>query len=84
MRLPITDYLRANDIPVGLTHTQVDGVRILANLVAIITRTLMDKDIIVTDLGDPESQWDLEAMVHAVEQLGGSFTDPDIDNVEVA
>jgi len=86
-KYPIKDMLegRGADIPVGLTHTQVDGVRLLANLFAIFIRTLVEKDILNEDFADSLGMdWDLDHLIYAIEQLGGAYDEPDFDNVEVA
>jgi hypothetical protein len=79
-----TTILAAADIPTGLTHTQVDGIRLLANVQVIILRTLLNAELIGDQLGSEGSEWDLEAVIYALEQMGGSFEEPDIDNVEDA
>lgn len=85
VRYPIADILRALDIPVGLTHLQVDGIRLLSNLMVVVIRTLMEKDILNEQFLDEFGMdYDLEHLEYAIEQLGGSFSDPDFDNVEDA
>ncbi len=82
---PIAELLRAADIPVGLTHTQVDGIRLPANVAAILIRTLQGKEIIDETFADELGMdWDLNHLIYAVEQLGGSFENPDLDDVEEA
>ena len=82
---PISEVLRAADIPVGLTHTQVDGIRLLANMVAIIIRVMQREKILNEDFTDDAGMtWDLDHIIYALEQLGGSFAEPDLDHVEVA
>ena len=83
--IAIADILRAADIPVGLTHAQVDGIRLIANLMAIFLRALIAKDILGEDLTDDLGMdWDLEHIIYALESLGGTYHEPDLDNVEVA
>jgi len=85
LRTAISKYLRAPDIPEGLTHSQVDGVRLLANLVAIMLRTLIARDLLDEDFADDLGiGWDLDHIVYVLEQLGGSYHEPDFDGVEDA
>ena len=42
----VADMLRALDIPVGLTHEQVGAITTLANLVVVLVRTLIAKDVL--------------------------------------
>lgn len=84
VRIPLRDLLRNVDIPTGLTHAQVDGLRLLSNMVVILIRTLIDRGIIDENMGDNDSNWDLDTLIHSIESLGGSFDTPDMDNVEVA
>jgi len=84
-KFSIARVLRAADIPVGLTHTQVDGLRLLANLTVIVLRTLIARDLLDEDFADDLGMdWDLEHIIYALEQLGGSYEEPNLDNVEVA
>jgi len=82
---PIKDVIRQPDVPVGLTHTQVDGIRLLANMTAILIRTLVDREILDETFADELGMdWDLDHIIYALEQLGGSYHNPDFDDVEVA
>jgi len=84
-RYPIADLLRAADIPVGLTHEQVAGVTYLANLVVVLIRTLIAKELLDETFADELGMdWDLEHIVYALESLGGTYHEPDFDNVEDA
>jgi len=84
-RYPVADLLRAADIPVGLTHTQVDGLRLLANLMAVLIRVMREEELIDEDFADSFGMgWDLAHIIYVLEQLGGSFENPDFNNVEVA
>ncbi len=84
-RISMATLLTQPDIPTGLTHTQVDGVRLLANLMAILLRTLMGKDILDESFADEFGMdWDLNTIIYAIEQLGGTYHDPDFDGVESA
>ncbi len=84
-RFPIADVLRQPDIPTGLTHAQVAGIGLLANLMSILLRTLMDKDILDETFADQFGMdWSLNSIIYAIEQLGGTYHDPDFDQVESA
>ena len=81
-RYPIADMLRAADIPVGLTYTQVAAITTLANLVVILTRTLIDRGVLDESFTDENGMdWDLDHIIHAIEQMGGTYHDPDLDDV---
>ena len=84
-KYPIADILRAADIPVGLTHAQVAGVTYLANLVVVLIRTLIARDLLDEDFADELGMdWDLEHIIYALESLGGTYHEPDFDAVEDA
>ena len=84
-KYPLADILRAVDIPIGLTHTQVDGIRILANLMVIVVRTLIGREILDEDFADDSGmEMSLEDIIHILEQLGGSYSEPDFDALEDA
>ena len=78
-RYAIADMLRAADIP-SLTYTQVAAVTALANLVVILVRTLIERGILDESFGDSGGMdWDLDHIIYAVEQMGGSYHEPDLD-----
>ena len=78
----IAAMLRAADIPTGLTYTQVAAITTLANLVVILTRTLIERGVLDESFTDENGMdWDLEHIIHAIEQMGGTFHDPDLDDV---
>lgn len=83
VKYSLSDLLRAADIPVGLTHAQVAGIGLLANVIVVLIRTLIAKDVLdeafIDSLG---MEWDLDHLIYVLEQLGGSFTDPDFTNVD--
>ena len=84
-RISMATLLTQPDIPVGLTHTQVAGVSLLANLVAILIRALIDKGILDETFADELGMdWDLNHIIYAIEQLGGAYHEPNFDNVEDA
>ena len=80
-QLPVADLLRAADIP-ALTYSQVATITALANLTAILIRTLIQRGILdesfVDDLG---MNWDLDHLAYAIEQMGGNYSNPDLDDV---
>ena len=88
-RYPVSDLLRAADIPVGLTHTQVAGITYLANLVVILIRTLIERGVLDETFADGTGEdydldWDLDHLIYVVEQLGGTYREPHFDHVEDA
>lgn len=74
MQLPITNFLRAQDIP-ALTYTQVQAITALANLLAYLIKTLIARDVLDESfMGD----YDLEGIIQSIEAMGGDFGEPDI------
>ncbi len=74
---PIASVLRAADIPSGLTYSQVGAITTLANLVVILIRTLIDRDVLdekFLESGD----FDLESITEAIALMGGDYQKPDI------
>ncbi len=79
-RIAIADVLRAADIP-ALTHAQVAAVTTLAGLMAILIRTLIDRDILDESFGDSLGlDVSLDTIIYSLEQIGGGmpYSDPDI------
>ena len=76
-RYPIAAILRAADIPTGLTYTQVQAITALSNLVAVLIRTLIAREVIDENFLE-EGEMDLEAITEAIELMGGDYGDPDI------
>ena len=73
----IADVLRAADIPTGLTYSQVGAITTLANLVVILIRTLIDRDVLdekFLESGD----FNLESITEAIALMGGDYQKPDI------
>ena len=63
----------------------MDGIRLIANLMAIFLRALIAKDILGEDLTDDLGMdWDLEHIIYALESLGGAYHEPSCDAVEDA
>ena len=84
-RISMGTLLTQPDIPVGLTHAQVAGVSLLANLVVILIRVLIEKEILDETFADELGlNWDLNHLIYAIEQLGGDYSEPNFDNVESA
>lgn len=73
----IADVLRALDIPTGLTHEQVSEISKLANLVVVVVRTLIARGILDEHFLE-DGEYDLEAIVQSIEDMGGDFGEPDI------
>ena len=75
-RLAIADILRAADIP-ALTYAQVGAIKTLANLTAVLVRTLIARDILDEQFLE-EGEYDLAAIVQTIEDMGGDFIEPDL------
>ena len=77
----LADMLRAADIPIGLTYTQVAAISALANLVVILIRTLIERQVLDESFADSLGlDWDLDHIIYAVEQMGGTYHSPDLDD----
>lgn len=74
---PIASVLRATDIPVGLTYSQVGAVKALANLVAVLIRTLINREVLDESFLE-DGGLDLEAIIFTIEEMGGAYHDPDL------
>lgn len=81
-RYPIADVLRALDIPTGLTYTQVASISALANLVVILIRTLIDRDVLSESFLENDDI-DLDHIIAAVESMGGSYHEPGLEAADV-
>jgi len=77
----IADVLRAADIPAGLTYTQVTAVTALANLVVILIRTLVDRQVLGESFLE-DGDYNLDDLVEAIENMGGDYGDPDLTGSE--
>lgn len=77
IRYPIADVIRTADVPTGLTYTQVASVKTLANLITILIRTLIDREILDESFLE-NNDFDLDHLIYSIEQIGGSYHDPDI------
>ncbi len=74
---PIVDMLRAADIPVGLTYSQVGAISTLASLVAVLIRTLIARGILDESFME-EGEYDLATIVEVLENMGADYGEPDI------
>ncbi len=71
---PVKDILRALDIPVGLTYLQTPVVTTVANLVGLLIKELVKRDILDESFGEV----DLEHIVQAIEEMGGDYDEPEL------
>lgn len=69
--------IRLADIPTGLNHEQVKSITTLANLVVVLIRTLIDRDILDEQFLE-DGEYDLAAIVQTIEDMGGDFVTPDL------
>ena len=76
-RYAIADVLRALDIPTGLTYEQVGAVTTLANLIVVLIRTLIDRQVLNESFLE-DDDYDLDAIIQSIEQMGGAYHEPDI------
>jgi len=76
-QFPISTVLRAADIPTGLTYAQVGAIKTLANMVVILIRTLIAKNVLDEDFLE-DGEYDLSALIQSIEDMGGDYTEPDI------
>ena len=75
-KISLADALKAADIP-SLTYSQVQAVTALANLVAVLIRTLIDRQILNESFLE-DDDYDLDHIIYSIEQMGGAYHDPDI------
>ena len=76
-RYAIADMLRAADIPTGLTYAQVGAITSLANLVAVLIRTLIDRQVLNESFLE-DGEYDLGSIIQTIEAMGGDYGEPDI------
>ena len=76
---PIAAVLRAADIP-ALTYSQVASIKALANLIVIVVRTLIDRQVLDESFLE-SNEMDLDTIIYAIEQMGGDYSDPDLSSV---
>lgn len=78
-KTPIADILRAADIP-ALTQDQVVAITALSNLAVILVRTLISRGVLDETFADDHGMdWDLDHIIYAIEQMGGTYHKPDLD-----
>ena len=73
----LASLLRAADIPAGLTYSQVQAVTALANLIAVLIRTLVDRQVLDESFLENDD-YDLDHIIYSIEQMGGAYHEPDI------
>ena len=79
----IAAWLRARDIPVGLTYTQVAAVKALANLMVIVIRTLIEREVLDESFADSLGlDMGLDGIVEAIEAMGGSYEEPTLEDAD--
>lgn len=76
-RYPVAGILRVLDIPTGLNHTQVGAITTLANLVVVLIRTLIDRQVL-DDKFLEDGDYDLNDIIESIEEMGGDYGKPDI------
>ena len=79
-RIAIADVLRAADIP-ALTSDQVATIKTVTNLIVILIRTLIKRGVLDNDfVDDLGMDWDLDHLIYAIEQMGGDYDKPQLDD----
>ena len=73
----IADVLRALDIPTGLTYSQVGAITTLANLMVVLIRTLIARDVLDESFLE-DGEYDLNSIVEAIDEMGGDYVKPDL------
>ena len=76
-RHDIANVLRAADVPTGITYSQVTSITALANLIAVLIRTLIDREVLDESFLE-DDDLDLDHIVYSIEQMGGAYHEPDI------
>ena len=75
-QLAISEILRAADIP-ALTYEQVGAIKTLANLIVVLIRTLIARDVLDEQFLE-DGGYDLPAIIQTIEDMGGDFVEPDL------
>lgn len=75
-RYAIADVLRALDIP-ALTYSQVATISTLANLVAVLIRTLIDRQVLDESFLE-DGGYNLDDIVETIAGMGGDYGEPDL------
>lgn len=81
VRYPLAGLITPGDIPTGLTYTQVTSLTALANLIVVLIRTLIARDILDEDFLE-KSDLNLDDVIEAIENMGGDYGDPDLSGSE--
>ena len=81
VRHSIAAVLRALDIPTGLTFTQVASIKALANLIVILIRTLIDREVLNESFLE-DDDYSLDALIEAIEAMGGSYHEPGLEDAD--
>jgi len=76
-RSKIAPVIRAEDVPTGLTYLQVGAITTLANLIVVLIRTLIDKQVLDESFLE-DDDLDLDALIQVIEEMGGAYHDPDL------
>jgi len=76
-RYDVKELLRAADIPAGLTYAQVGAIKTLANLVVVLIRTLIARDVLDEQFLE-DGDYDLATIVQTIEDMGGDYGEPDL------
>ena len=65
------------DIIGDITQVQISSLRTIANLLAVLIRTLIARDVLDEQFME-DNEYDLPAIIQSIENLGGDFGEPDI------
>ena len=76
VRYPIASTIRAVDIP-ALTYTQVASLSTVANLIVVLIRTLIARDILDEDFLE-DGDYNLDDIIETIGNLGGDYGEPDL------
>ena len=81
VRYPLAGLITVGDIPTGLTYTQITSLTALSNLIVVLIRTLIARDVLDEDFLE-ESDLNLDDIIEAIENMGGDYGDPDLSGSE--
>ena len=70
--------IRVLDFLPALTYEQVDAVKILTNLIVVLIRTLIAKNVLDEEFMAGVDNVDLDHLIYVFEKIGGSYHNPDI------
>ena len=77
VRHSVSSILRALDIPTGLTYEQLGAITTLANLIVVLIRTLIDRDVLDESFLE-NGDYNLEEVITSIEDMGGDYMEPDL------